>query len=220
MKNKKEMAMGRQADKQQGEPDIRVVSTKGEVTLYIGEGQAMQGWEHELMCESADLLCQYGSDFLEVGLGLGISALRIARNPNTRSHTVIEKYQKVIDLFRQQHPERPPTLELVCADFFDYVHSIKPSSYDGIFFDPALPMRVWNDEQLWEKVVPLIVRALKPQGVFIPFFSTRPEIRKQYRRHFRRVIVERRLFETYKGTVYTYGKSGDAYIQCFVRTRT
>ena len=52
------------------------------------------------MFASADLLCQHGSEFLEVGLGLGLSALRIAFNPRTRRHRVIEKYREVIDLFR------------------------------------------------------------------------------------------------------------------------
>jgi predicted O-methyltransferase YrrM len=58
----------------------------GEVTLYIDGNQAMQAWEHDLMVELADLLYQYGCEFLEVGLGLGISALRIAQHiprPNT-----------------------------------------------------------------------------------------------------------------------------------------
>jgi hypothetical protein len=94
------------------DPDIRLIETPDEVTLLIDDEQAMQGWERELMYESADLLCGYGSRFLEVGLGLGLSALRIAENPATRHHVVLEKYQRVIDLFHERHPVLPPTLEI------------------------------------------------------------------------------------------------------------
>ena len=60
-------------------PEIKLIEGDGdEVTLLIEDGQAMQGWEKALMWESAEILCKYGSEFLEVGLGLGISALRIA----------------------------------------------------------------------------------------------------------------------------------------------
>ena len=73
-------------------PAIELIEdTSGETTLYIDGGQAMQGWERDLMWRSADLLCTYGSSFLEVGLGLGLSALRIASHPSTRRHVVVEK---------------------------------------------------------------------------------------------------------------------------------
>jgi spermidine synthase len=98
------------------DPSIELVETdSGEVTLLIDGGQAMQAWERELMWEMADLLCGYGSEFLEVGLGLGISALRIASNPRTRRHVVVEKYEKVIELFTDRHPVLPPPLEIVHA---------------------------------------------------------------------------------------------------------
>lgn len=76
---------------QPADPQIELIDRDGEVTLTIDGDQAMQGWEHELMRRSADLLCGFGSEFLEVGLGLGISAVRIATNPCTRRHVVIEK---------------------------------------------------------------------------------------------------------------------------------
>src|SRR5678815_553189 len=118
-------------------PEIKLIEGDGdEVTLLIEDGQAMQGWETALMWESADILCKYGSQFLEVGLGLGISALRIAGNPATRHHTVIEKFPQVIELFRERNPSLPPALEIIHADFFEYIHEIEPDSLDGIFFDP------------------------------------------------------------------------------------
>ena len=199
------------------DPEIRLVEDAGEVTLLIDDNQAMQQWEKELMEASADILCGYGSTFLEVGLGLGISAIRIAANPNTRRHIVVEKYAQVIELFRARHPDIPGTLEIAQADFFEYVSGLAPSSIDGIFFDPWLPPELARDENLWRKVMPIIIRALKPGGAFIPFFTTRPELKWPFYHFFGRVIVVKRAFVAYATTQYTHGTSGDAYIQCFLR---
>lgn len=200
-----------------GTPEIRLVEQDGEVTLFIDDHQAMQGWERELMTASADILCTYGTTFLEVGLGLGLSALHIARHPNTRRHIVVEKYGEVIDLFRQRHAKLPAALEIVEADFFDYVELLEPSSLDGIFFDPWLPRDLANDEALWRRVMPSAVRALRPGGAFVPFFTTRPELKWPFYEFFDRVVVEKRPFLAYPTTEYTHGTSGNAYIQCFVR---
>ncbi|MCP2257414.1 Methyltransferase domain-containing protein [Streptoalloteichus tenebrarius] len=196
-------------------PEIKLVETEDEVTLSIGGEQAMQAWERDLMWASADLLCQHGSRFYEVGLGLGLSALRIANNPATEHHTVLELFPEVIDLFRERHPELPPTLHIEQGDFFEKVHDLPTESIDGMFFDPALDMEVWQDEEVWRRVMPEVVRALRPGGVFIPFFSTKPELRWQYLPHFRTIRVERHTYEAYEHTEYTHGRSGYAFIQCF-----
>jgi predicted methyltransferase len=207
------------AIQQRENPEIKLVESNEEVTLYIDDGQAMQGWESALMWESADILCGYGSEFLEVGLGLGISALRIAANPATRHHTVIEKFPRVIELFRERNPSPPPTLEIVHADFFEYIQQMEPESLDGIFFDPYLvPVSLWDDEALWMDVMPAVTRALRRGGVFIPCFSTRPVLRWQFVHHFDRIVVERRSYASYETTDYVKKDTGDAYIQCFVRT--
>jgi len=201
------------------DPEVTLVETEtGEVTLQIDGRQAMQAWERDLMWESADLLCAYGSRFLEVGLGLGLSALRIAQHPSTRRHTVVEKYPKVVDIFRSRHPHLPDTLEIVVTDFFEYVDMLEPSSLDGIFFDPAIPGEVANDEALWDRVMPRVVAALREGGAFIPFFSTRPALRWPFYRFFPRCLVERRPFTAYATTNYTFGTEGDAFIQCFIKS--
>ncbi|MCS0634819.1 class I SAM-dependent methyltransferase [Streptomyces sp. LP05-1] len=196
-------------------PAVELVEENGEVTLSIGGEQAMQAWERDLMWESADLLCEHGHDFYEVGLGLGLSALRIANHPATRSHRVLELFDEVEELFQERHPELPDTLSIERGDFFQRIFELPSESVDGIFFDPALDMEVWKDEELWRRTVPEVVRVLRPGGVFIPFFSTRPELRWQYLPHFREIRVIRRPYTAYDTTEYTYGTSGDAYIQCF-----
>ncbi|MFF2924521.1 methyltransferase domain-containing protein [Streptomyces celluloflavus] len=198
-------------------PGIELIETDGEVTLSIGGEQAMQAWERDLMWASADLLCRHGRDFYEVGLGLGLSALRIARNPATRSHTVLELFDEVEELFRARHTDLPSTLAIERGDFFRRIHELPAESIDGMFFDPALEMEVWQDAELWSRSMTEVVRVLRPGGVFIPFFSTRPELRWQYVDHFRTVHVERHTYQAYESTEYTYGTSGNAYIQCFVK---
>jgi predicted methyltransferase len=191
----------------------------GEVTLYVAGEQAMQAWERDLMWKSADILCQYGSEFLEVGLGLGLSALRIANHPNTRKHIVVEKYQKVIDLFKSTHTSLPTSLDIVHADFVDYVDSLAAASLDGIFFDPALPRTMWNDQELWDDVMPKFVRALRTGGAFVPFFSTKPILCTRYVPFFERVEVERYHYTAYPITNYVRNLTGYAFIQSFIKIR-
>lgn len=202
------------------EPLIELVERdSGEVTLLIDGEQAMQGWERELMREMADMLCQYGSEFLEAGLGLGLSALRIAENPGTRRHVVVEKHEKVIQLFRDRHPVLPTTLEIVHADFREYVRKLEPESVDGIFFDPHAPHDQRGTDALWAGVVQSVVRVLRVGGAVIPFFSERPELHERFTPAFRRVIVERRSFCAYPETNYMATQEGTAYIQCFIKTK-
>jgi predicted methyltransferase len=216
---------------QSSEPAISLVrGAADEVTLLIDEVQAMQGWERELMCRSADLLCREGADFLEAGLGLGISATHIASRPAVRSHVVVEKYRGVIDLFEAEHPETPPALSIVNADFFDMVGSLAPNSFDGVFFDPELPREVFEDRALMDEFMPALVSLLRPGGRFVPMFAiagdvpdaatctTSPgEMVERYLRFFSSVEIERQPYTAYADTAYTPGLAGEAYLLCFQR---
>ena len=90
---------------------IEFVESVNETTLLIDGGQAMQGWEADLMRRCGDILCRHGSEFMEVGLGLGLSALHIGSRPTTRRHTVIELHQPVIDHFLTRNPTLPAALK-------------------------------------------------------------------------------------------------------------
>jgi predicted methyltransferase len=205
--------------KQPENPDIKLVDEDGEITLYIAGAQAMQAWEEELMHKSADLLCEYGDTFLEIGLGLGLSALRVAANPGTKSHIVVEKYQRVIDLFIERQPgPLPEPLKIVRADAFEYVETLEQGSLDGIFFDPELPFGTYDDPEVVDGLLPRLFQALRPGGAFIPFFSVEPVLKDRYFRFFNKVLLIKHPFKTYANTNYTHGIiEGDAFIQCFVK---
>jgi predicted methyltransferase len=198
-------------------PDI-VLSEgpEGAVTLYIDGAQAMQAWERQLMERSAEILCEYGSEFIEAGLGLGFSALTIARRPTTTRHVVVEPYQQVVDLFNERHLA-PPTLEIVTADFFEYVETLPRESFDGIFFDPALPAAMWTDQPFWDRVIPHMLRILRHGGALVPFFTTEPQLRKRFATRFDRILIERRPYVAYPTTGYMTGIRGSAYLQCYVK---
>ncbi len=203
---------------QRHRPRIELIESDREQTLLIDGGQAMQAWETDLMHRSAEVLCGYGSRFLEVGLGLGISALRIAGASTTTRHTVVEKYARVIDFFTERHPDAPPTLEIVHADIVDHVDVLEPASLDGIFFDPYFPQEMLDDVAMWNHLVPALRRALRVGGALIPFATTKPVLRWQFAPFFDRVICERRRFEAYAGTNYMTTNEGSAWIQTFIRT--
>jgi spermidine synthase len=204
-------------------PTIRLEeNAEGEVTLYIEEEQAMQAWEKELMWRSADLLCSYGSRFIEVGLGLGLSGLRVAEHPNTKEHTIVEKYQQVIDLFRERHPILPATLDIVRADFFQYVETLPTASFDGIMFDPYMPQQIWDDPAFWQHVMPKILRIIRVGGAFVPFFSKDSAWNWRFAPFFRQAVIERQSYVAYPTTNYVgVGKftQGMVFLQCFIKTQ-
>lgn len=192
---------------------IEFVESAGEMTLLIDGGQAMQGWEADLMRRSGDILCRYGSEFMEVGLGLGLSALHIASQLTTRRHTVVELYQPVIDHFLARTPVLPASLHIIQGDFFAMLPALPAGSIDGIFFDPYLPAETRNDPAFWNAVVPLMVALLRPGGVFVPCFTTQPYF--LFMPFFERAIIERRPYTAYPQTAYTVATSGHAFIQCY-----
>lgn len=192
---------------------IEFIDTTTETTLLIDGAQAMQGWEEALLRRSADILCDHGHEFLEVGLGLGLSARYIAGKPSTRRHVVFELYQPVIDHFFAQTPSPPATLEVILGDFFELLPTLPLASADGIFFDPYLPAEIRNDPVFWNAVMPPIVALLRPGGVFMPCFTTQPYF--FFLHYFDRATIECQRYKTYPETTYTVATSGDAFIQCY-----
>ncbi|MFG2134817.1 class I SAM-dependent methyltransferase [Streptomyces sp. NPDC048751] len=199
-------------------PDIAVKkSESGEKTLYIDGSQAMQQWEAPLMRRSAEILCRGGGEFLECGLGFGLSAVAIAEQPNVKKHTVVEVYDEVIQDFKKSAPDLPDNLDIVRADFFEYIEKIPSGSIDGIMLDPWLPKDMRDDADWWDTLMrEQITRVLAPGGRFMSFFVTEPKIEPRWEPYFDEVLIERHAYDSYATTSYLEGKPvGMAYLQCF-----
>jgi predicted methyltransferase len=205
-------------ESQQADPDIFFTNTAlGQRTLYIDGAQAMQEWETPLMVRSGELTCEQGGIFLECGLGLGLSAMAIASSAKTVKHTVVELYQPVIDEFRRIQGALPDVLEIVQADFFDYIDDLPENSIDGIMFDPWVPKEIRDDDAWWDGVIGQMIRILKPGGVLVPFFSTTNALWPRFAPRFRRILVEPHSYVAYQTTGYVENTSGTAYIQVFIK---
>lgn len=77
------------------------------------------------------------------GLGLGYYTYAVSEKPNVSSITVVEKSEKVIELFKRRilprfhHPEK---VRIICADAFEYAEYEMPKQkYDYAFVD------TWRD---------------------------------------------------------------------------
>ena len=82
-------------------------------------------------------------DVITFGLGLGYYAYMVARKPEVRSITVVERSPDVIRLFREcilPHFESPEKLRIIEADAFEYAeHTMPKERYDLAFVD------TWRD---------------------------------------------------------------------------
>ena len=106
-------------------------------------------------------------DVITFGLGLGYYAYMVARKPEVRSITVVEKSPDVIKLFNEcilPHFEHPEKLRIVEADAFQYAENIMPNEhYDLAFVD------TWRDASdgavMYKKMKPL--ERLSPNTKFL-----------------------------------------------------
>ena len=65
-----------------------------------------------------------------------------------------------------------------------------------------------------------MVRALRRGGALVPFFSMKPVLRWPFIDFFDTVFVEKYKFTAYPTTEYTGGVTGEAFVQCFIKTNT
>jgi predicted methyltransferase len=203
------------------DPDVQYLSENGEVTLSFDGIQVVQGWETDMLSTMSEMLCDFGGNILEVGLGLGISARKIANYPSIKRHIVVEKYQKVIDLFHINHGSAilPDTTKIVHADIFDFISQIEPNSLDGIFYDPYFPVvDMYEDPVVLEKLLPGLFAALRSGGALMPFPSLRPLLKEKYFAFASKFIVLRYPFETYQNTTYMQNiHKGNAFIKAVIK---
>lgn len=88
------------------------------------------------------------------GLGIGMILLAVQDKPEVTKIVVLEKYQEVIDLVKDQLPLNDK-VEVICADVFDYEPTEK---FNTIYLD------IWNNansRDIYEEQRPLRMRYRK-----------------------------------------------------------
>ena len=100
------------------------------------------------------------------GLGLGYYAYMVSRKQSVNSITVVEKSEKVIELFKEYvlpHFDHPEKVRIINADAFEYAeHQMPEERYDYAFVD------TWRDasdgEVMYRRMKPL--ETLNPHTKF------------------------------------------------------
>jgi len=98
----------------------------------------MMDWEHPIMKETANYICQDGGDILELGYGMGISANYI-QSHNINSHTIVECHPQILENLYNWAKNKNNVI-IIEGDWWKTRRHLK--KYDGIFHD------TWGGDEL------------------------------------------------------------------------
>ena len=95
------------------------------------EWEVMMDWEDPLMAASAAYVCEGGGDILEIGFGMGISAMYI-QSHTINSHTIIENHPQIIPKAHAWAADKS-NVTIIEGSWYDVRDTL--STYDGLFMD-------------------------------------------------------------------------------------
>lgn len=112
-------------------------ATFTDTSLIIGGHSVIESWETGYMKRLAEIATHSGGDILEVGFGLGTAASFIQKNPNVRTHTIIECHPEVARKCRKAYAEEIKNGKVIlCEAFWEDMTLTWPGErFDGILFD-------------------------------------------------------------------------------------
>lgn len=112
----------------------------------LSDLEIMEDWQIPLMQAMADIVTERPGDVLEIGFGRGVSADMIQER-GTRSHTIIECNDHIIDRFHRWQAKYPDSkICLVRGKWQDVLDEL--DQYDAVFFH-TYPL---NEEEMIEQV--------------------------------------------------------------------
>jgi len=91
----------------------------------------MEITEKAIMIEQANQIAFKGADILELGFGMGLSALAI-QNHKPKSHTIVEAHPKILKKLYEWAKDRP---SVKVIEGYWHLNIDLFEQYDGIFFD-------------------------------------------------------------------------------------
>ena len=113
---------------------IKETMELGEAVMHIGE--------LKLMKQLANLVTTNGGDILEIGFGMHLSADEIQKNPNVKSHTIIEIHP---DIYRNavEWAKDKPNVKILLGNWVDIITSLN-KKFDGILHDTHRDKNIHN----------------------------------------------------------------------------
>ena len=91
----------------------------------------MHSWEHPIMQQKAEWICQGGGDILEIGFGMGISATYIQQH-SINSHTICENNPQILSKLYEWAQDKP-NVKVIEGDWYQNID--KMGTYDGMMID-------------------------------------------------------------------------------------
>lgn len=113
---------------------IKETMELGEAVMHIGE--------LNLMKQLANLVTTNGGDILEIGFGMHLSADEIQKNPNVKSHTIIEIHPDIYHTAVEWAKDKP-NVKILLGDWVDIIPTLN-KKFDGILHDTHRDKNIHN----------------------------------------------------------------------------
>ena len=143
----------------------RLIFNEDSIQLFVGNSSqthyVMHRAETSLMHSLSDLATTNGGNILEIGFGLGICSDRIQKNPNVKSHTIIEVHPEIFEK-ALKWAEDKPNVDVLLGDWIDVIPTIRDIKFAGVLHDTFCDPNI-------EKLIDL-VNPICENGCVIAFF--------------------------------------------------
>ncbi len=168
------------------ESHVSWVNTKPiftEKTLLIKSYQVMQRWEDNYMKSLAAIATSRSGNVLEVGFGMGISALYIQKSSKIHSHTIIECHPAIIAVAKKRFKKELGSGRMKLLEGFweNITPKLKDKIFDGILFD-SCPLVSGVEFFQFFPFFQEAYRLLKDDGVFTYFSDEVKKISPEHER--------------------------------------
>lgn len=152
-------------------------------TLRIMDHPVMEDWETPYMAKLAEIATSNGGVILELGLGMGISALDIQSNPNVVTHYIVEANLGVVEkgLKDFHDPIAKGRMHILSGFWEDVVEQqLAPESFDGILFD-TYPLKEQEIHGNHFSFLPVAFKLLRPGGILTYYSDEATDFSPEHR---------------------------------------
>ena len=153
--------------------------------------EVMMDWEVPLMKRHAEVVCRKSdSDVLEIGFGMGISAMFI-QDLKPKSHTIVECHPQVLKMMEEWIKDKD-NVKVIEGEWYDVKDQF--GMYDGVFYDTH------NDRAFLRTFE--LKNYIKPGGVFTYWNGEKGENNIPFKAHYEEIFVTPDDCSYFKGNKY------------------